>query len=217
MILSFDLDFTLINNTEGIVNSFNYALQKFSIKPLKRTEIIEMIGLPLHSMFERITNKDSKELSKAFREYYSSKGITEVKFIEGAKEKLIELYDQEYILGIITSKKQELAKKFVEIHKISFLFEFILGETNERKGKIHPSIKVFFELNYPNEDIIIIGDHVNDKQLAEYLNFPFIGVLTGNHNEEDLQNNIKVKYKIINNVTQINERLISYLTTQKEY
>ncbi len=38
IILSFDLDFTLINNRDGIADSFNYTLKKFNIKEKKPSE-----------------------------------------------------------------------------------------------------------------------------------------------------------------------------------
>ena len=46
VMLSFDLDNTLINNRVGIVNSFNYALQKFNLPVLKKQPIEKMIGIP---------------------------------------------------------------------------------------------------------------------------------------------------------------------------
>ncbi len=39
IILSFDLDNTLIDNREGIVSSFNYALNKFNLPELEKSEI----------------------------------------------------------------------------------------------------------------------------------------------------------------------------------
>ncbi|MHA1235417.1 MAG: HAD hydrolase-like protein, partial [Promethearchaeota archaeon] len=75
ILLSFDLDNTLINNREGIVNSFNYALKKYKHPTLERIEIEKMIGTPLDDMFEKVSNLNPKKLSAAFREYYREKGI----------------------------------------------------------------------------------------------------------------------------------------------
>ena len=74
ILLSFDLDNTLIDNREGIVNSFNYALKKYNIPTLERMEIEKMIGTPLDDMFKTVSNLDPKILSTAFREYYGKKG-----------------------------------------------------------------------------------------------------------------------------------------------
>ena len=56
IVLSFDLDNTIINNREGIVNSFNYALNKYKIPERDPLLIERMIGTPLHEMFTKITD-----------------------------------------------------------------------------------------------------------------------------------------------------------------
>ena len=88
ILLSFDLDNTLINNREGIVNSFNYALKKYNIPTLDRLEIEKMIGTPLEDMFKEVTDIYPQELSSAFREYYREKGIYQGSLLPGAKETL---------------------------------------------------------------------------------------------------------------------------------
>ena len=75
IVLSFDLDNTLINNRKGIVKSFNYALRKFKLPELDREKIEKMIGIPLDHMFARSTNLNPSLLSSAFREYYGIKGV----------------------------------------------------------------------------------------------------------------------------------------------
>ncbi|MEJ2251681.1 MAG: HAD-IA family hydrolase [Candidatus Lokiarchaeota archaeon] len=217
IILSFDLDYTIINNEQGIINSFNYALEKYNIKPLETTEIEKLIGIPLHLMFKKVTNKDPFKLSKAFREYYSNKGINELVFISGAKEKLINLKKEGYNLGIITSKNQKLAIKLLKNQGIFQYFKYVLGETEERKQKVDKSIKKFFQNNFPDKKVIIIGDHIKDRNLAEYLGVPFIGVLTGNHNEQDLKKGITINYQIIDSIVKINKELIYSLFNQKNF
>lgn len=66
IVLSFDLDFTLIDNREGIVNSFNYALKKFNLPEIRNLEIEKMIGTPLDEMFARVSNLNPLLLSSAF-------------------------------------------------------------------------------------------------------------------------------------------------------
>jgi len=211
IILSFDLDNTLINNREGIVNSFNFALRKFNLPLMNKQDIEKMIGIPLHQMFLTISKEKISELVLAFREYYGGKGIYQSHLIMGVKEKLGELKEQGFILGIITSKKQEMAIKMVCILAISELFDYVIGETEERKelGKLDPSIKNFFEVNYPNSQIIVIGDHPKDAMLSNNLKCPFIGVLTGNHSAQELKDSKKGKSLILNSVREINEHAIN--------
>ncbi|MHA1437347.1 MAG: HAD family hydrolase [Promethearchaeota archaeon] len=212
ILLSFDIDFTLIDNKKGIVNSFNYALNKYNLPKLKKSKIIAMIGMPLTYMFSKIENTCSDitplKLSSAFREYYKTEGIFQARLIPGAKEKLEELKSKSFTLGVITSKKEEMAIKILEFFGIDHYFTYILGETEQRNSKTDPRLKSYLLKNFPGYKFIIIGDHPNDRALAEKLNCPFIGVLTGNHSAKQLKQNNIVRTIILNDVTEITEERI---------
>jgi len=203
IVLSFDLDFTLIDNREGIINSFNYALQKYNLPQSGNEEIVKMIGTPLDEMFSKVTDFDSSLLCSAFREYYSSEGIFQVKLFPGVRD-LLKKFKKSFVLGVITSKKEELAIKLLKNLKIASNFDFILGEIEIRKGKTHPDLIQFLLEKYNNYKFVIIGDHLNDKKLAEKLGCPFVGVLTGNHSAHDLKSNItNVKTMLLNSVQEL--------------
>jgi phosphoglycolate phosphatase len=208
IILSFDLDNTLINNREGIVNSFNYALKKFNIPTLERVDIEKMIGTPLDDMFKEVSDINPKELSSAFREYYSKKGIYQGRLLPGVKETLEELKQKSFTLGIITSKRQDLAVEITKILGIFKYFEYIIGENKNIKNKLDPNLKKYLQNKYSNYDIVIIGDHPKDVALAENINAPFIGVLTGNHSADDLRRGNPMKTLIIRSIKELFPNLI---------
>jgi len=187
ILLSFDLDNTLINNREGIVNSFNYALKKYNLPVLERNKIEKMIGTPLDDMFEKVSNVNPKKLSAAFREYYGKKGIFQSSLLPGVKEKLEEFKQHFFTLGVITSKKQELAVQITKILGIFKYFEYVIGESENVKSKLDPNLKTHLQNKYGEYSIVIIGDHPKDMALAENIGAPFIGVLTGNHSAEELR------------------------------
>ncbi|MHA1988476.1 MAG: HAD family hydrolase [Promethearchaeota archaeon] len=212
-LLSFDLDYTLINNRKGIVNSFNYALRKFKLPEVSKSIIEKMIGIPLNDMFSEFTDLDPSKLSNSFREYYSTKGIYQSKLLPGVKTKLKELREYGFQLGVITSKKQELAVKITKILRINEFFNYILGESNQIKSKLDPNLKLFLHERYPSSKFIIVGDHPKDALLSKYLNCPFIGVLSGSHDEESLRkarDNDKISL-ILKNVKQITVEIINKL------
>jgi len=205
IVLSFDLDNTLINNRKGIVNSFNYALKKFNFPKIERITILKMIGTPLEEMFAKVSNLNPSILAKAFREYYGTEGIYQSKLLPGVKKKLLELKEYSFTLGIITSKKQEMAEKIVKYLKIYSFFDYILGETEDRKnlGKLDPKLKEILLNNYPKNKFIIIGDHPKDVMLSNNLNCPFIGVLTGNHSAHQLKEYKDDDIIIINSIKEL--------------
>ena len=213
ILLSFDLDFTLIDNKKGIIESFNYALSKFKIPLIDHSQVEEMIGIPLEEMFSKITNIKSSHLAMAFREYYGSKGIYSASLLPGVIEKLEEFKGKSYKMGIITSKKEEMAKKIVEILGIRKYFEYVLGETEERKqlGKLDPNLKLILSKKFPNYQIIVIGDHPKDVLLSNNINSPFIGVLTGIHSAIELGRYKGNKIVIINSVKDLTPELIESL------
>ena len=187
IVISFDLDYTLINNKKGIVNSFNYALRKFNLPEVNKNIIHKMIGTPLNEMFTRFTEIEPSELSLAFREYYIAKGIYQSKLLSGSKSILKELKVHGFTLGVITSKKQNIARKITEYLEIESFFDFILGESDSIKSKLDPNLTNFLRATYPENKFIIIGDHPKDAMLAKNLNSLFIGVLTGFHSTHQLE------------------------------
>ncbi|MFX0187246.1 MAG: HAD family hydrolase [Candidatus Hodarchaeota archaeon] len=209
IILSFDLDFTLIDNKKGIVNSFNYALERYNIPPLNNLKIEELIGIPLDIMFARVTDFETSLLTSMFRDYYGSKGIYQVNLFPDVIKKLEEFKTRGFILGVVTSKKQEMALKLLRYLEIDKYFDFILGETNERKSKIDYRLKEILFNKYPDYKFVVIGDHPNDKEFAEMLGCPFIGLLSGNHTAEQLKHSGTSKTIILKSIKEI--------TTEKIY
>ncbi len=197
ILLSFDLDFTLIDNKEGIVNSFKYALKKHGIPDVKSSIIKKMIGTPLDDMFAEISDMKPSLLSSAFREYYGTQGIFQVKILPGVLEMLREMKEQGFRLGVITSKKEEMAVKLVKHLKIDKYFNYVIGESEKIKSKSDPNLKALITEKYHDYQLVVIGDHPKDMQLADDLSCPFVGVLTGSHSAEQLSSRSKSKIKTL--------------------
>jgi len=213
IVVSFDLDFTLIDNSEGIFNSFQYASRKYNLPEIDHNELRRLIGTPLDFIFTQFYDIDPKLLSLAFREYYSSKGIYQVRLFPGVKDKLKEL-SKKFKLGVITSKKQEIAKNLLNYLDIANYFDYIIGETEKIKSKIDEDLIDFLKSKYTKFKFVVIGDHPTDKSLAEKLNSPFIGVLTGNFSAKELNPNENSKILILDSVSEITpEKILSLFRT----
>jgi len=208
ILLSFDLDNTLINNREGIVNSFDYALKKYNVPTLERAKIEKMIGTPLDDMFKEVSNINPKDLSSSFREYYRDQGIYQGSLLPGVKETLEVLKQHHFTLGVITSKRQELAVKITKILGIFEYFEYVIGESENARSKLDPNLKKLLQDNYGEYKIVIIGDHPKDMALAENIGAPFIGVLTGNHSVDELRFPNRTKTLILPSVKDLFPNLI---------
>jgi len=213
--LSFDLDNTLIKNTKGIVKSFNYALKKYKKEKILPKIIKQMIGIPLNEMFKEVTNESPAKYVSAFRDFYGKKGIYQSKLIKGVRKKLKELKESGFSLGVLSSKKHEMVHNILKILKIDHFFDLYLGETEHRKQKFDTITKKILEENFPNKQIIVIGDHINDVKVAEMLGCPFIGVLTGTTTKQKLIESISVPYLILKSIRDLNLNVIYSILKEK--
>jgi phosphoglycolate phosphatase len=218
IVVSFDLDFTLIDNREGIINSFHYAFNKFGITPVDPSRLEKTIGEPLLEVFGRLTDEEPEKLVDAFRDYYRKEGIYQVQLYDGVINVLTDLKEANMLLGVVTSKKRGLAVKLLKHLKIFHFFEFVHGETDSIKNKTDPHLKEYFNSHYPpsNYSYIIIGDHKSDKDLAEMLQCPFIGVLTGHQNGSLLKNGDKIHVKTLAHISELGTDIIESLVKREK-
>ena len=208
IVLSFDLDYTLIDNTKGIIDSFNYSLKKHGIRKVNEADILRLIGTPLDDMFKQYSDKNPEILAASFREYYGEKGIYSAKLYKGTREKLEELKSLSFKLGVVTSKKQTMAIKLLKILEIFSFFEYIIGESENMQSKEDSRLHKKLKSKYPDYKFVVIGDHLSDRQLAEAIGASFIGLTSGYHTAEELHNKSKVKCEILNSIIEITPELI---------
>ena len=107
----FDLDGTLTDSKEGIVNSVRWTLRKMDA-PVPEEEILQLfIGPPLQDSFERFCGFSPERASEAvavFRQRYLPVGQFENRAAPGAAELLARLKGKGYVLALASSKPEEL-------------------------------------------------------------------------------------------------------------
>ena len=85
----FDLDGTLIDSSEGITKSAQYALSHFGIDEPDRNSLFFFIGPPLINTFMEhygFTKERALEAVEKYRERYNKIGIFECSLFPGVKE-----------------------------------------------------------------------------------------------------------------------------------
>jgi phosphoglycolate phosphatase len=185
------------------LNSFRYAFERYHIPEVHPKKLISTIGMPLHHAFQKFTDFSPNKLIKAFRDFYSRKGIYQVELYPAVHKLLSELKAHNLTPGVVTSKKKELAEKLLDHLTIKDYFEFVIGETDKIKKKTDPEVKSFFLKNYPKYSYIIVGDNVSDKSLAIMLGSPFIGLLSGTSSKSDLKKDSKIPILILEDISKL--------------
>lgn len=187
----FDLDGTLTDPKEGIINSVLYALKKVGIEELHANELDSFIGPPIQQSFVERYNMSEGEVERAvfyFREYLKQRGLFENNVYEGISNLLQQLKNTGNRLFVATSKPTVFAKQVLDHFQLTNYFEDIIGSNLEgtriKKEEIIAHILQTNELN--KEEIVMIGDRKHDVIGANHNGIASIGILYGYGSETEL-------------------------------
>ncbi|EOP56470.1 phosphoglycolate phosphatase [Bacillus cereus VDM053] len=188
----FDLDGTLTDPKEGVINSVLYALEKIGIEEVNISELDSFIGPPIQQSFIDRYNMNEIEVERAvfyFREYLKQSGLLENKVYDGITTLLQELKDAGNRLFVATSKPTVFAKQVIEHFQLTTFFEEIVGSnldgTRIKKEEIIAHILQTNE-ELKKEEMVMIGDRKHDVIGANRNGIASIGVLYGYGSEIEL-------------------------------
>ena len=188
----FDLDGTLSDTGEGIINSVVYALNKYNIKVEDKRELFRFVDPPLHKSFESFYGFSPKKAQQAveyYREYYAVKGIYENTVYNGVYSLLERLKADGKALAVATSKPEKFAKIVIESNNMSKYFSVVAGANldGSRTKKADVIKYALNRLNTPNAVPVIVGDRCYDAVGAREAGIDSIGVLYGYGSIEEMR------------------------------
>ena len=191
----FDLDGTLTDSGEGIINSVLYAYEKMGLPLPPENRRREFVGPPLSESFAAhgVPAERIDEAIRTYRErYVGGGGKYENRVYDGIPELLKKLKDAGYKLYVGTSKPEpvsnDILKKF-DLHKY---FDIIAGATEdltrETKTQVLEYLVEQIGSKGENDELIMIGDTKYDVLGAADLSIPCIGVAWGYGLPFDMEN-----------------------------
>jgi phosphoglycolate phosphatase len=180
----FDLDGTLTDPKEGIVNSILYALNKLGIHENNIDELDTFIGPPLRDSFLKRYNLNDELADKAmlyYREYFSVKGIYENKIYPGVKDLLESLSSRNYQLYVATSKPTVYSEEILKYFKIVSYFKAVIGShlDNTRTDKTEIISYIISKYGLKASHSVMVGDRKHDIIGAKNNSMKAIGVTYG--------------------------------------
>ena len=188
----FDLDGTLTDPGEGIVNSFLYALSACGIPILEERSLYrEVVGPPLVDSFVKFAGFDrekARETVEIYREYFRDRGIFENVVYPGIPELLRKNREKGRRNLVATSKPEEFSRRILSHFALAPLIDGVAGATMDEKrtGKkdvIAHALRVF---SLRPEEAVMVGDRKFDAEGAEACGVDFIGVTYGYGTREEL-------------------------------
>lgn len=186
----FDLDGTLTDSGEGIINCAILALNHFGIPVESRESLRVFVGPPLHDSMRRFGVPEDRveEAVKVFRSRYLTVGKFENFPYPGIRELLERLKAAGVRLFIATSKPETTANEVLEHFELNQYFEEICGSTMDgsRVSKEDVITYLFSKIG-SMEQVVMVGDTTYDVLGAAAHGIPTIGVAWGYGKVADLQ------------------------------
>lgn len=189
----FDLDGTIINSAEGIINCVRYALEDFGITEEDDEKLKAFIGPPLVDSFQEFyhfSEEDAKKATEKYRERYRDKGIFEIEMYDGIEEVFRILKERKKTIALATSKPKVFATRIMEkLGLISYIDVITGSEFDGRRDKKEDVLEeVFLRLGNPKpEEVLMIGDRKFDIIGAKAWGVDSVGVTYGFAPEGELE------------------------------
>ena len=187
----FDLDGTLTDSGEGIINCAILALEHFSLPIPDRQTLRVFVGPPLHETFMKfgVPADKAEEAVAVYRSHYVPTGMFENTPYEGIRELLETLKNQGHKLYVATSKPEWMAEEILKKFELDGYFDRICGATMDTsRTEKSQVIAYLLGLTGSAENAIMVGDTKFDVIGAAAHNIPTVGVSWGYGTVEDMQN-----------------------------
>ncbi len=189
----FDLDGTLSDNSEGIIEGLNRAMKSLGQPPLDEEAVHRVIGPPLHDvMVEQLGVPEElvEEAIVAYRSYYSTEGLHRNRLYPGIIDVLDALRSEGLRLAVATSKPEVFAVPILERFGIADRFEAIGAASldNSRREKSQVIRHVSRSTGFDPVRTVMVGDRSHDIDGARLAGLGCsIGVLWGFGDREELE------------------------------
>ena len=178
----FDLDGTLTDSGEGIINCAILALEHFGLPVPSREEMRVFVGPPLHETFVKFGVPPDKadEAVAVYRSRYTTIGKFENEPYPGIEQMLQQLKEKGYTLLVATSKPEGMSVEILEKFGLANYFDRICGASMDRSRSSKEDVIAYLLQECGRENtMIMVGDTAFDVTGAAAHGIPAIGVSWG--------------------------------------
>ena len=189
-VILFDLDGTLTDSGEGIINCAVFALEHFGLPVPSREELRSVVGPPLFDSFRRFGVPEAQlgEAVTVFRSRYNPIGIYENHPYPGIRELLETLKSRGYKLCVATSKPEVMAERVLNHFDLARYFDTVCGASmDESRSSKDEVIAYLLAQNDQPGSMVMVGDTKFDVLGAAAHGIPTIGVSWGYGEVEEMK------------------------------
>lgn len=178
----FDLDGTLTDSGEGIINCAILALSHFGCPIPSREAMRVFVGPPLHDSFVKhgVPEDKAEEAVAIYRSRYIPIGKYENTPYPGIHQLLEALKADGHTLLVATSKPEGMSVDILEHFDLAKYFDRICGASlDTSRSSKEAVIEYLIQQNGRSDNMIMVGDTSFDVIGAKLHGIPCIGVSWG--------------------------------------
>jgi pyrophosphatase PpaX len=187
----FDLDGTLIDSIELILNSARYAFEKLGRESPPDEEWLAGVGIPLFTMFGRYARDDADRaaLIAAYREYQMEHHDRLVRCYDDVVDTVVALRSRGHEIAIVTSKSEYLALRALALVGLARHMDTIVGcdATTRHKPDPEPVRLALQRLGRSPNEAVFVGDSVHDLLAGNAAGVRTFAALWGAFKRRDLE------------------------------
>ncbi|MGE3063391.1 MAG: HAD hydrolase-like protein [bacterium] len=182
----FDLDGTITDSQEGILDSLLYSLKKSDVHDVTREELKHYIGEPLKLIYSEILKTDDSEkidfAIKKYREYFAKKGIKNNRVYPMMENILMDLSKNRSMVFLTTIKPRLYAKRILRMYGLIDYFTDVFGSEMDGRNSTKKELIGIALAKWSKKcegELIMVGDRDSDIAGAKKHGLDSIGVRYG--------------------------------------
>ncbi len=189
MTILFDLDGTLIDSTEAILESFHNSFDVHNHPHPTDEAIKALIGHPLDVMYGDlgVAQEEVWDIVKTYKEHYRVISTQKTVLLDFAIEAIQEA-QKIARLGVVTTKTGQYSRELLEHFGVMDAFEVLIGREHVENPKPHsePIDKAIDFMKVNKEECWMIGDTRLDIASAHNAGIKSVAVTSGYDKREQL-------------------------------
>ena len=179
----FDLDGTLIDSIDLIIDSYLHTFRTHGATELTRDEILAGIGTPLRSIFGAYA-QDAATMDTwiaTYREYNLAHHDTRVVAYSGTVDMVRQIRRSGVRTGLVTSKNHQGAQRGLSLVGLHGAMDVVVGADDVEQAKPHPEpvLKALALLEMPTSTCLFVGDSHHDVRCGRAAGVTTVGVTWG--------------------------------------
>lgn len=159
----FDLDGTIIDSSQTVLNGFNFALAPFN-KKVSMNEVEAMRSLASQQLFLDILTESEAQHALSRLWQHSVNSVAETILINNIEDILNKIANNNIKIGLWTGRDRTSALEILKYHQIEQYFQGVVGGCEIALNKPHPQglLLLAERLDANPDEMLHIGDHEHD-------------------------------------------------------